>query len=102
MNGAWTTPEGWLLHAGLAGGLLLWLTWRLVRRTASPGRQQRLAEWGLTAAFLAAVLCAAPAWLTLSVPLPTGWRPEKRAEKSEKKLPTEQRAGAIPAPTVTR
>jgi hypothetical protein len=67
---AWTSPEGWLLHAALGGGLVLWLTWWLVQRTSDPARQQRLAEVGVAVALLAALLAAGPAWLTLSVPLP--------------------------------
>src|SRR5262245_13502055 len=78
---AWMSPEGWLLQAALGGGLVLWLTWRLVRRTPEPARQQRLAEVGVAAALLAALLAAGPAWLTLSVPLPwSGARPTVVAE----------------------
>lgn len=68
MNGTWTSLEGWLLQSALGGGLLLWLTWRLVLRTTEPARQQRLAEWGLTAALLAALLSAGPTWLKLPAP----------------------------------
>lgn len=75
MTGAWPSPEAWLLHAALGGALVLGLTWWLVRRTAGPSRQQRLAEWGLGAALLTALLSAGPSWLSLPLPLPAAERP---------------------------
>ena len=60
--------EVWLLRVAGGGGLLLLVTWLAVRRVRQPARQQRLAESGVAAALLLAVLCVLPSWFL--VPLP--------------------------------
>jgi hypothetical protein len=65
------SAAGWLLHCAVGGGLLLLLTWALMRATRQPARQQRLGEWGLAAALVVAGLGLGPAWLVLPwVPAP--------------------------------
>jgi beta-lactamase regulating signal transducer with metallopeptidase domain len=59
----WTTPASWLLHTAVGGGLLLLLTGFVIRWTRQPARRQRLAELGLAAALLLAVLSLGPPWL---------------------------------------
>lgn len=80
MSNSWSSPESWLLHTAVGGALLLALTWWLVRRTHEPARQQRLAEAGLLAALLVAVLSLAPAWLI--VPLPGEWTAARETSAS--------------------
>jgi beta-lactamase regulating signal transducer with metallopeptidase domain len=65
MSEHWAFFEEWLLHSTLGGGLLLLLTWGLMRRCRQPARRQRLGEWGITAALLLAVLSLGPHWLLL-------------------------------------
>src|SRR6266478_6720958 len=72
MNWIWTTPGGWLVRSVVGGGLLLLLTWVLIKRTRQPARRQRLGEWGVVAALLLAVLSLGPAWL------PVSWLPATR------------------------
>ncbi|HKB35628.1 MAG TPA: M56 family metallopeptidase, partial [Gemmataceae bacterium] len=69
MSEAWLGAARWLLHAALGGGLLLLLTWLAVRRVRQPARQQRLAEWGTVASLVLAVLCLAPSWLVIPLPM---------------------------------
>src|SRR5438876_292777 len=69
MSEAWLAAARWLLHMALGGGLLLLLTWLAVRRVRQPARQQRLAECGVVASLVLAVLCLAPSWLVLPVPV---------------------------------
>src|SRR5262245_42659471 len=68
MSGSWATPGVWLAHSAAGGGLLLLLTWALVRWTKQPARRQRLGECGLAAALVLAVLSLAPPWLRLDLP----------------------------------
>src|SRR5712692_3137983 len=72
MSWIWTTPSGWLVRSVVGGGLLLLLTWVLIKRTRQPARRQRLGEWGVVAALLLAVLSLGPAWL------PVSWLPATR------------------------
>jgi beta-lactamase regulating signal transducer with metallopeptidase domain len=65
MSWMWTTPSGWLVRSVVGGGLLLLLTWILMKRTRQPARRQRLGEWGIAAALLLAVLNLGPTWLPL-------------------------------------
>ncbi len=65
MSMTWTTAAAWLAHSAAGGTLLLLLAWGLARRTRQPVRRQRLAEWGVCAALVVAVLSWAPAWLVL-------------------------------------
>jgi hypothetical protein len=66
MSWIWTTPEGWLVRSVVGGGLLLLLTWVLMKRTRQPARRQRLGEWGVVVAILLAVLNLGPAWLPVA------------------------------------
>jgi beta-lactamase regulating signal transducer with metallopeptidase domain len=70
MSETWTAIAPWLLRSAAGGGLLLLLAWALARRTRQPARQQRLGEWGVLAALLAALLCVGPAWFVVPLPLP--------------------------------
>jgi len=63
MSWIWTTPGGWLFRSVVGGGVLLLLTWVLVRRTRQPARRQRLGEWGVGVALLLAILNLGPAWI---------------------------------------
>src|SRR5437660_3648746 len=74
MSWIWTTPGGWLVRSVVGGGLLLLLTWVLIKRTRQPARRQRLGEWGVVAALLLAVLNLGPAWL------PVAWLPATPAQ----------------------
>src|SRR5712691_7293374 len=85
MNWIWTTPGGWLVRSVVGGGLLLLLTWVLIKRTRQPARRQRLGEWGVVAAMLLAVLNLGPAWL------PVAWLPATPAQSPR------QHAGLRPA-----
>jgi beta-lactamase regulating signal transducer with metallopeptidase domain len=69
MSGTFVPSPGWLLHSALAGGLVLLLACAGTQLTRQPARRQRLGEWGAAAALLAAVLCAGPPWLYLSLPV---------------------------------
>src|SRR6266849_2992855 len=72
MSWIWTTPGGWLVRSVVGGGLLLLLTWVLMKRTRQPARRQRLGEWGVAAAVLLAILNLGPGWLPISwLPAPT-------------------------------
>jgi beta-lactamase regulating signal transducer with metallopeptidase domain len=81
--------SGWLLRMAGGGGLLLLLTWLVVRCLRQPARQQRLAECGVAAALLLAVLCVLPSWLL--IPLPA--RPAD---------PPQQATTTSPAPSKTQ
>ena len=85
MSWIWTTPGGWLIRSVAGGGLLLLLTWVLIKRTRQPARRQRLGEWGVVAALLLAVLNLGPAWL------PVSWLPATPAQSPR------QHAGLRPA-----
>lgn len=63
-------PASWWLRSALGGGLLLLAGWLLMGWTRQPARRQRLAECGVLAALLAAVLSAGPTWLLLHLPSP--------------------------------
>src|SRR5437660_69219 len=76
MSWIWTTPGGWLIRSVVGGGMLLLLTWVLIKRTRQPARRQRLGEWGVVAALLLAVLSLGPAWL------PVSWLPATRVPES--------------------
>jgi hypothetical protein len=69
VNAAFTPLATWLLRSALGGGLLLLLAWWLARRIRQPARRQRLAEWGVLAALVMAVLSLAPPWLALPLPV---------------------------------
>src|SRR5262245_8373364 len=79
MSATWADAS-WLGHVVLGGGLLLLVTRLCVRLSRQPARQQRLAELGLGAALLLAVLSFGPAWLAIPVPFlqspPTAAVPE--------------------------
>lgn len=77
MSWIWTTPGGWLVRSVLGGGLLLLLTWVLIKRTRQPARRQRLGEWGVVAAMVLAISSLAPAWLHVS------WLPAMHGSKNE-------------------
>ncbi len=89
MSWIWTTPGGWLVRSVVGGGLLLLLTWVLIKRTRQPARRQRLGEWGVVAALLLAVLSLGPAWL------PVSWLPATRVPESAST--SWQHAGLRPA-----
>jgi beta-lactamase regulating signal transducer with metallopeptidase domain len=73
MSDPWRVLALWLLRVLLGGGLLLLVTFLLVRKLRQPARRQRVAEWGVVAALVLAVLAVAPSWLLISVePAPTG------------------------------
>src|SRR5438477_10805963 len=69
MSDALLGAARWLLHAALGGGLLLLLTWLVVHWVRQPARQQRLAEWGVAASLVLAVLCVTPSWLLIPLPI---------------------------------
>jgi beta-lactamase regulating signal transducer with metallopeptidase domain len=68
MSWTWTPAAVWLARTALGGCGLLLLVWLLALATGQPVRRQRLAEFGLAAALLLAVLSLGPAWF--SIPLP--------------------------------
>src|SRR5215831_12305207 len=68
MNTPWTAAGIWLFHSAVGGGLILLLTWVLMRRTPQPAKRQRLGEFGIIAALAVAVLSLGPAWLIVSWP----------------------------------
>jgi beta-lactamase regulating signal transducer with metallopeptidase domain len=64
MSFSWETCGSWLLQSAAAGGALLLLTQGLARFVRQPARRQRLCEYGVLAAVLAAVLSLLlPGWL---------------------------------------
>jgi beta-lactamase regulating signal transducer with metallopeptidase domain len=64
MSISWATCGSWLLHSAAAGGVLLLLTHLLARCVRQPARKQRLCEYGVLAALIAAVLnLLVPGWL---------------------------------------
>jgi beta-lactamase regulating signal transducer with metallopeptidase domain len=69
MNDTWFIPTTWWLRSALGGGVLLLAVWGLTKFTRQPARRQRLSEWGVLAALLAALLSAGPAWLPLRLHL---------------------------------
>src|SRR5262249_25064895 len=69
MSDALLGAARWLLHMAVGGGLLLLLIWFVVRWVRQPARQQRLAEWGVAASLVLAVLCLAPSWLLIPLPI---------------------------------
>ncbi len=71
MTNIWSIPLSWWLRGIIGGGLLLLAVWGLMRWTRQPARRQRLGEWGVLAALLAALLSGGPAWLPLYL-LPSG------------------------------
>jgi DNA-binding transcriptional MerR regulator len=84
------SPGVWLIHSAIGGGLLLLLAWLFVRFALQPSRRQRLAEVGLFAALLLAVLSLAPAWLTVDWPV--------RAERAAAAIPAPSQADSSRAP----
>src|SRR5207249_5465792 len=89
MNWIWTAPSGWLVRSVLGGGLLLLLTWVLIKRTRQPARRQRLGEWGVVAALVLAVLSLTPTWLHIP------WLPARTLARNESTA--RQDAGLQPA-----
>jgi beta-lactamase regulating signal transducer with metallopeptidase domain len=75
MSDALLGAARWLLHVAVGGGLLLLLTWLVVRWVRQPARQQRLAEWGVAASLVLAALCLMPSWLLIPLPVATGGSP---------------------------
>src|SRR5436190_14282501 len=71
MSDAWLLPALWLLRVALGGGLVLLLTWAVVRRLRQPARRQRVAEWGVVAALALAGLALTPSWLLIPVAVST-------------------------------
>jgi beta-lactamase regulating signal transducer with metallopeptidase domain/C-terminal processing protease CtpA/Prc len=64
MSFSWATCGSWLLQSAAAGGVLLLLTQGLARFVRQPARRQRLCEYGVLAALLAAALSLLlPGWL---------------------------------------
>lgn len=59
----------WLLRTLTAGGLLLLLSWFVLRVTRDAGRRQRLAAWTFRGAVLTAFLGLFPAWLMIPITL---------------------------------
>ncbi len=70
---------GWLLRSALGGGLILLLAYLGGRLTRQPARQLRLAEWGMRAALVVAVLALLPGWVT--IPLPVATPPQREEAK---------------------
>ena len=93
---------GWLLQSAVGGGLLLLLTWAVMRRINQPARRQRVGEIGMAAALAAATLSLAPAWWVVSVPVASSTPPavesQARTEPLEHEavvvLPNEDMASA--------
>jgi beta-lactamase regulating signal transducer with metallopeptidase domain len=64
MSFSWANCGSWLLQSAAAGGVLLLLTLALARCVRQPARRQRLCEYGVLAALLAAVISLLlPGWL---------------------------------------
>jgi BlaR1 peptidase M56/PDZ domain len=99
MSDALLATARWLLHISLCGSCLLLLTWLVVRRVSRPALQQRVAEWGVTAAILLAGLCLTPAWLTLSLPvLPVAGQVSPAPEPEAQQPADERAATTTPQP----
>ena len=92
MGWIWTTPGGWLFRSVVGGGLLLLLTWVLMKRTRQPARRQRLGEWGVAAAVLLAILNLGPVWLPIS------WLPAPAADLRPSDQPRNLQATDQPQP----
>jgi beta-lactamase regulating signal transducer with metallopeptidase domain len=73
----------WLLHASLGGGLLLGVTWVLMRWTRQPARRQLLGDCGMSGALLIAILSLiGPSWLVI------GWtRPAEAVAQNDSDNP---------------
>jgi len=83
MSWIWTTPGGWLVRSVVGGGVLLLVTWVLMKRTRQPARRQRLGEWGLGGAMLLAILNLLPAWIPvvgIAGKEPAGLRPAAKQQ----------------------
>ncbi len=97
MSSAWASAGGWVLHSAVCGGLLLLLAWLGQRLVRQPALRQRLGEWGVLAALAAAILCLAPAWLVISVPVPAAPVPAALAEAPTAEAPGPS-GGSNPVP----
>src|SRR5262245_56917793 len=60
----------WLFRTLVGGGGLLLIVWALAKRIGQPARRQRLAEMGIAAALMIAVLAFLPGWIPIALPLP--------------------------------
>src|SRR5262249_30315368 len=89
MSWDWTLPGLWLLRTALGGGLLLLFVWVVVSRVRQPVRRQRLAEWGVLAALLLAVLGLLPSWLPV-VQLPAAQEPAVALVRPDDAVPSAQ------------
>lgn len=102
MTWAEPTVEGWLVRCAAGGGLLLAVGCGLMVRARQPARRQRLGEWGLAAALLAAVLSLGPSWLPVAIPLlnpAAGAAPAPRARANEPAAEEAVSAGVLaPSP----
>ena len=104
MHSAWILSTSWWFRSALGGGLLLLAVWGLMRWTRQPARRQRLGEWGVLAALLAAMLSAGPTWLPLDL-LPDGstfsWLAQGEAAPAPASMPPapwlddEEKAGGL-------
>lgn len=65
MKTFWFAPGDWLLHSAIGGGLLLLVVWLLLRFCGQPARRQVIAQWGVLAALVLAVLSVRQPWLHL-------------------------------------
>ena len=61
----------WLAHCALGGGLILLITYFLMRLPKQPALKQRIGEIGLIAALIVPVLTLLPAWFILGWPQQT-------------------------------
>ncbi len=60
----------WLFRTVVGGSVLLLLVWMASRWVEQPTRRQRLAETGIAAALIIAILAVLPGWIPVQLPIP--------------------------------
>ena len=93
MSAFWVSGEEWLLRSALGGALLLAITWLVVRKTEQPAKQQRLVEWGLSAALLLTALCWLQPWTSYTINQIPSPIPDPASKQSSHSLPPHEGTG---------